>query len=113
RYVDLKLERIQLRILKNFPPLPAKILVIGLSGLPVPYLFIGGRRRRVRDVVLWSNRAAAQSERRYCEWNCEPTSVVPLGSHLNPLHLISPGKLACTTWTCCPDTIESGGLIMT
>jgi hypothetical protein len=36
RYIDLKLERIKLRILKNLPPLTAKILVIGLGGLPVP-----------------------------------------------------------------------------
>jgi hypothetical protein len=48
RYVDLKFQRVQLWILKNRPPITAKILIIGLGGLPVPYHFIGRRSGRCR-----------------------------------------------------------------
>ena len=36
RYVDLSLQSIQLRILKNLPPLTAKVLIIRVGRLPVP-----------------------------------------------------------------------------
>jgi hypothetical protein len=65
RYIDLIFQRVELRILKNRPPRTAKILVIGLGGLPIPYLFIGRRGLYRRLVVLWANQASSQLERRY------------------------------------------------
>src|SRR6202051_2378120 len=55
RYIDLEFQRVQLRILKNGPPITTKILVIGFGGLPVPYLFIGRRSLYRRLVVLRTN----------------------------------------------------------
>ena len=62
RYIDLVFQRIELRILKYRPPVTAKILVIGLGGLPVPYLFIGGRSLHHGRVVLRANHASSQLE---------------------------------------------------
>jgi hypothetical protein len=65
RYVHLQFQGIKLRILEYRPPGPAKILVVRLGGLPVPYLFIGWRSRCRRRVVLWADHASCQLERRY------------------------------------------------
>jgi hypothetical protein len=64
-YVDLQFQGVKLRILEYRPPRAAKILVIRLSGLPVPYLFIRGRSLYRRHVVLWANHASRQLECRY------------------------------------------------
>jgi hypothetical protein len=75
RYIDLQFQRIELRILKYRPPRTAKILVIGLGGLPVPYLFIGRRSLYHGRVVLWANRASSQLQ--YCYRDQNPPGRLP------------------------------------
>ena len=43
--INLFFKRIQLRILKNLPPLSARDLIVGLSRLPVRRHFFVSRRR--------------------------------------------------------------------
>jgi hypothetical protein len=65
RYVDLQFQGIQLWIVEYRPPRAAKILIIRLGGLPVPYLFIGWRSLCRRRVVLWADHASCQLQRCY------------------------------------------------
>jgi hypothetical protein len=46
RNIDLEFQFIELRVFKYRPPVPTKILVIGLGGLPVRGFFIRGWSRR-------------------------------------------------------------------
>jgi hypothetical protein len=56
--VDLSFEGIELRILKNFPPVAGEILIIRLGRFPISYLFKGGRNLRCGTFIIWSNSAA-------------------------------------------------------
>jgi hypothetical protein len=53
--VDLRFEGIELRILKNFPPVAAQILVIWLGRFPIAYLFINWRNFCSRALIFRSD----------------------------------------------------------
>src|SRR6266436_8032899 len=53
--VDLSFQGIELRILKNLPPVAAEILIVRLRCFPITYLFIGWRNLRSGTLIIWSN----------------------------------------------------------
>jgi hypothetical protein len=62
----------RMRILKHRPPRTAKILVVGLSGLPVAYLLIDRRSLYRRSMVVWSDRASTELDHCYCKQDPKP-----------------------------------------
>src|SRR6266576_762777 len=106
RYVDLRLQRIELRILEYRPPRTTKVLVIGLSGSPVPYLFIAGRRLNYGRMVFGADGASGQLEYRDAYQKRSSRFPRARGNQFwSLLHLASPGNVALTIWTSCPETI--------
>src|SRR5258706_250004 len=62
RDVDLRLEGIQLGVLKHFPPIAAEGLVIRLGRFPIANLFIGGRNLRGWAAIFRTNGASGDQE---------------------------------------------------
>src|SRR5208283_2628807 len=111
--VDLLLQRVELGVLEDFPPFGRQLLVARLCRLPVSHLFVGGRSLYRRPVVLRSNRASNELKHCDCQENLQPDRLSGILLHIHfskLLHLESPGNVARTIWTSCPETMESGGL---
>src|ERR1700752_1937224 len=100
RDVDLLLQDIQLRILKDFPPVTAQVLVIRLRGFPIPHLLVGWGNRNCGCLVLWSDGTARERQRR----SKNPSGIKGLPHQRRHLHQTihwgSPGSAACTIVTC-------------
>src|SRR5467141_4945147 len=95
--VDLSFEGIELRILKNFPPVAAEILVIRLGRFPIAHLFVDWRNLCGRALIFWSNRASGQLERSDHEQNHPSRCLTPTrnpGQLSSAFHLVSPGNAA-------------------
>src|SRR6266481_1917 len=95
--VDLRFEDIELRILKNFPPVTIEILVIRLGRFPIAHLFIGWRDLCCWAPIFRSNRASGHLERGYCEHNHPTTRLAPVRNPdqlSSASHLVSPGNVA-------------------
>src|SRR6266851_2807321 len=67
--VDLRFEGIELRILKNLPPVAAEILVIRLGRFPIALLFLVWRNLYCRAMIFRSNCASGHLDSRYREQN--------------------------------------------
>ncbi len=104
---------IKARVLKNLPPVSAEVLVVRLSCLPVALLFVRWGRWSCRDVVLRSDRASRKWQNRNHDRNQIPDKTCTANPVLSGHHFLSPGNVAETISTSCPDTSESGGLRMT
>ena len=79
--IDLFFKRIQLRVLKNLPPLSARDLIAGLRRLPIRrHFFVARRRGRGRLCIARPDGAAGQEKQtRQKRWNSvvgRRTSVV-------------------------------------
>ncbi len=95
--IDLSFEGIELRILKDFPPVGAEALIIRLGRFPNAHLLISWRDFRCRAPIFRSNRASGQLERSYSEQN-QKTGCLARARDPDQLssafHLISPGNVA-------------------
>src|SRR5208282_1032324 len=86
------------------------------GSLPVPDLLIGGRCLYRRTVIVRPHRASNELKHCDCQESLQPDHLSGILLHLHfskLLHLESPGNVARTIWTSCPETMESGGLTMT
>src|SRR5579863_1329333 len=109
RNVDLLLQSIQLRVLKDLPPVPAEVLVVRLGSLPISHLLVRWRSRHCRPFV---SRSYCTAGGRQCAGNNQNgiNDLPRPRDQLNQaLHWGSPGRAACTIVTSSPDTKESGG----
>ena len=134
--VDLLFESVQLRVLKNFPPLALRNLIAGLRCLPVRWDFlVSGWRGRSGLGVTGSNcagaEAASSSEGRNVASDLRPqaSDVRPQPSAKAPAsrklrsevrgptpEVRFPHCAPCGVWamrTASPSTTESGGLTIT
>src|SRR5260370_36856075 len=95
--VELLFECIELRILKNFPPVTAEILIIRLGRFPIAHLFIGWWNFRCRAMIFRSNRTSGQLEYSHGEQN-HPTRCLAPARNPDQLssafHLGSPANVA-------------------
>src|SRR5580704_1140388 len=109
RNIDLLLQRVQLLVLKNLPPVPAQVLVIRLRGFPICHLFISGRNWDGGLFVLGPDGTAGKSECARKKQNEGNNLPHPAAQLAQTIHWGSPGSAAWTIVTSCPDTRESGG----
>src|SRR6201998_3399556 len=97
--VDLLLQRVELGILKQFPPISAQVVVIGLGSLPVSHLLVCGWGWGRRSFVFRSNGATgklkdrSEKESRGRDW---PPGLRINGPLLRRHHFVSPGSVAFT-----------------
>src|SRR5580704_15416200 len=115
RDIDLSFEGIQLSVLKQFPPVPAQILLVGLGGLPISHLLVGWRHFRSGAVIVWPHRAPCKEEHAH---ETDTADVVHRGSNLcfgtgEELHGVPPVAPVGAICTFSPGVMESGGLRMT
>src|SRR6266853_41499 len=75
--VDLSFESIELRILKNLPPVAAEILVIRLGRFPIANLLISWRNLCCGAPIFRSNCASGHVERSYREQNHPTRGLAP------------------------------------
>ena len=110
RYVDLRFELVQLRVLENLPPCSACNRIVGLRSRPIGRQFLVRRRRwRGGTRIAWAHFASGQ-EHNGNEKSQQPDPV-PRVCECSEVHCASPVD-ACAIRTGCPEMIESGGFTM-
>src|SRR5260370_41419704 len=109
----------QLRVVEYFPPVAPETYFVRLGSFPVAGLFIclwrflvSRRNFDLRAVILGADGTAGKQEHASHK-DCRQTITADSGFSFciaNQAHCAPPVEAGCTTWTFCPETIESCGL---